>query len=144
MPARKPLESESRPRQKYYFDAGHVEIAAHLVYELDPDGKQLRVVKFTDYVSEKVRTLYASAAELRKRWADPEQRASILSLLEERGLSFDTLRDITNQNLAPYCGAMNNRASGCGSLSRSKQTVLLSLASTPGVLPWYWTNHPLR
>ena len=26
-------------RRKYYFDGGQVEIAAHLVYELDPDGR---------------------------------------------------------------------------------------------------------
>src|SRR5439155_3657817 len=35
-------------RRKYYFDGGQVEVAAHLVYELDPDGKQLRVVRFTE------------------------------------------------------------------------------------------------
>ena len=52
-------DSEGK-RRKYYFDGGHVEIAAHLVYELDTDGKQLRVVKFTDYTAEKVRTLYPS------------------------------------------------------------------------------------
>ena len=43
-------------RRKYYFDGGHVEIAAHLVYELDPDGRQLRVVRFSEYAAEKVRT----------------------------------------------------------------------------------------
>ena len=79
-------------RRKYYFDGGHVEIAAHLVYELDPDGKQLRVVKFTDYTAEKVRTLYPSAADLRKQWADPELRAEIIAKLEERGIDFDELR----------------------------------------------------
>ncbi len=52
-------------RRKYYFDEGQVEIVSHLVYELDPDGKQLRVVKFADYAGEKVRTLYPSAPELR-------------------------------------------------------------------------------
>ncbi len=36
-------------RRKYYFDGGQVEMAAELVYELDADGKQLRVVKLTDY-----------------------------------------------------------------------------------------------
>jgi len=46
-----------------------VEIASHLVYELDPDGKQLRVVRFTDYTAEKVRTLFRTASELRSRWA---------------------------------------------------------------------------
>ena len=39
-------------RRKFYFDGGQVEIAAHLVYELDADGNQLRVVRFTDYTAE--------------------------------------------------------------------------------------------
>ncbi|NLE95707.1 MAG: DEAD/DEAH box helicase family protein, partial [Dehalococcoidia bacterium] len=82
---------------KYYIDEGQVEVVAHLVYELDPDGKQLRVVKFTDYTAEKVRTMYTSAAELRRQWADPALRADIITRLEERGISFDELRSVTNQ-----------------------------------------------
>jgi type I restriction enzyme R subunit len=89
-------DSEGK-RRKYYFDEGQVEIAAHLVYELDPDGKQLRVVKYTDYAGQKVRTLYPSAADLRKRWADSVQRSEIIARLEERGISFDELRSATNQ-----------------------------------------------
>jgi type I restriction enzyme R subunit len=54
-------------RRKYYFDGGQVEIAAHLVYELDPDGRQLCVVKFTEYAAEKAQTIYPSAADLRKQ-----------------------------------------------------------------------------
>jgi len=84
-------------RRKYYVDGGHVEIAAHLVYELDPDGKQLRVVKFTDYTAEKVRTFYSSASELRKRWIDPVQRVEIISLLEERGITFEQLASAASQ-----------------------------------------------
>jgi len=84
-------------RRKFYFDEGQVEIAAHLVYELDLDGKQLRVVKYTDYAGQKVRTLYPSPADLRKRWANPEQRSEIIDRLEERGISFDELRSATNQ-----------------------------------------------
>ncbi|MCX5732964.1 MAG: DEAD/DEAH box helicase family protein [candidate division NC10 bacterium] len=85
-----------RPR-KYYADGGAVEIAAHLVYELDPDGKQLRVVKFTDYTAEKVRSLYTSAADLRARWRDAPQRAAIIDALEERGISFEELVEATGQ-----------------------------------------------
>ena len=84
-------------RRKYYFDGGQVEIAAHLVYELDPDGRQLRVVKFSEYAADKVRTLYPSAAELRRQWADPALRAEIISKLEERGIDFDQLRSTSNQ-----------------------------------------------
>ncbi len=75
-------------RKKFYFDGGQVEIAAELVHELDADGKQLRVVKLTDYTAEKVRTLCASPDELRTRWADAGQRADIIQQLAERGIDF--------------------------------------------------------
>lgn len=89
-------DSEGEHR-KYYIDGGTVEIAAHLVYELDPDGKQLRVVRYTDYTAEKVRSLYTSAADLRTRWSDADQRATIIAALEERGISFEQLSEATKQ-----------------------------------------------
>jgi type I restriction enzyme R subunit len=55
------VEPPSADGRKFYVDRGHVEIAAHLVYELDPDGRRLRVVRFTDCAGEKVRTLFSSA-----------------------------------------------------------------------------------
>jgi type I restriction enzyme R subunit len=39
------VEPPTEQRRKFYFDGGQVEISAHLVYELDPNGKQLRVVR---------------------------------------------------------------------------------------------------
>lgn len=78
-------------RCKFYFDGGHVEIAADLVYELDADGKQLRVVKLTDYTGDKVRSICPSTVELRVRWSNPEQRAQIIEQLAERGIDFQTL-----------------------------------------------------
>jgi type I restriction enzyme R subunit len=77
-----------RDRRKYYFDGGHVEIAAELVHELDSDGKQLRVIKLTDYTAEKVRTLCTGPDELRARWADAGERADIIQQLSERGIDF--------------------------------------------------------
>ena len=84
-------------RRKYYFDGGRVEIVAHIVHELDPDGRQLRVVSFTDYTAEKVRTLYRSASELRKQWSHPESRAEIIERLAERGVDFDQLAEAAGQ-----------------------------------------------
>jgi len=78
-------ESEE-PRRKLYVDDGWVEIAAHFVYELDAEGKQLRVVKFTDYTGEKVRSMYPSASDLRSKWSNAEERAAIIAALEERGI----------------------------------------------------------
>ena len=79
-----------------FCDGGHVEIAAHLLYELDPNGRQLRVVRFSEYAAEKVRTFYPSAAALRKQWADP-MLVPRITRLEERGIDFDQLRSTSNQ-----------------------------------------------
>lgn len=84
-------------RRKYYVDGGYFEIATHFVSELDPDGKKLRTIKFTDYAAEKVRTLYPTAALLKEKWMDLEQRAEIIVALEERGISFESLASEAKQ-----------------------------------------------
>lgn len=84
-------------RRKYYVDGGVVNIVAHLVYELDADGKQLGVVRYTDYAADKVRTLYPNAVDLRSRWADPMGRAEVIQALEERGIGFDELAETAGQ-----------------------------------------------
>jgi len=89
--------NDSQLRRKFYYDGGQVEIAAELVHELDADGKQLRVVKLTDYTAEKVRTLCASPDELRARWADAGQRADIIQQLAERGIDFQQVAAQTGQ-----------------------------------------------
>jgi type I restriction enzyme R subunit len=85
------------PPRKYYVDGGTIQIAAQLVYELDSDGKQLRVMELSDYTAEKVRKLFPNSAELRKKWADAGQRTEIILQLTERGISFDELAKVTNQ-----------------------------------------------
>src|SRR5206468_9193640 len=90
-------EGPNWPPKKYYVDGGAIEMAAHLVYELDTNGKQLRVVKFTDYTAEKVRSMCPSAAELRSKWSSTEERAEIIQALEDRGISFEELVKSSNQ-----------------------------------------------
>lgn len=92
-----PDDKDDKEPRKYYFDGGQAQVEAHLVYELDPEGKQLRVVQFTDYTAERVRTLFPAAAELREAWADPEKRADIIERLAERGIDFDELTKVTSQ-----------------------------------------------
>jgi type I restriction enzyme R subunit len=91
------IEPPSGERRKFYFDGGQVEVAAHLVYELDPHGKQLRVVRYTDYAADVVRTLCSTAPALRERWADPLKRSEIIQGLAERGVSFDELAEAAQQ-----------------------------------------------
>lgn len=91
------IEPPEAGRRKYWFDGGRVEIAAHLVYELDPDGRQLRVVRYADHTAEHLRALVPSAPELRRRWAEPAQRAEIIAALAERGIDFTELAEATGQ-----------------------------------------------
>ena len=56
-----------------YFEVGQVKIAAELVQELDADGKQLRVVKLTEYPGDKVRSLSPKTVDLRARWSNKLQ-----------------------------------------------------------------------
>ncbi|MCK4476822.1 MAG: hypothetical protein KAU16_08860, partial [Methanophagales archaeon] len=83
--------------KKYYVDEGIVEIAANLVYELDQEGKRLRVVKYTDYTRKQLIRMYTSAAEFKSKWSDSEQRKVVIQTLEERGISFGYLAKVTGQ-----------------------------------------------
>ena len=85
------IDTADKPPRKYYVDGGSVEIVADFVYELDADGKRLRVVKLTDYTSEKIREIFTSAAELRSKWSIAEERATIIGTLAEKGISLEEL-----------------------------------------------------
>lgn len=96
-PAPVVMEPPADEHRKFYFDGGHVEIAAHLVYDLDPNGKQLRVVRYTDYAAETIRTLCPNTPDLRAQWADPAKRSGIIARLAERGIDFDDLAEAAKQ-----------------------------------------------
>jgi type I restriction enzyme R subunit len=91
---REPPADEQR---KFYFDGGQVEIAAHLVYELDPRGRQLRMVRYTDYAGEKVRDLVPSSYALREIWTNLTERGQLIEKLEERGINFEDLAEQIGQ-----------------------------------------------
>lgn len=91
------IDPPSGEPRKFYFDGGQVEVVAHLVHELDPNGKQLRVVKYTDYAAESVRSIAQSSADLRQRWADAEMRSEIIGSLNERGIDFEQLAEQAGQ-----------------------------------------------
>lgn len=96
-------DDEGEPRKLYVKDGKNYAVVAHMVYELDTEGKQLRVFSYADYTAEKIRTLYPSAANVRKRWADAEQRKTILEMLAEHGIEFDELAETTAQpNADPF------------------------------------------
>jgi type I restriction enzyme, R subunit len=95
-----PEPPEPQPPRKYYVDGGSVEIAHELVSELDADGKKLRVIKYSDYTAEKVRTLYPTASDLRQQWTVGEKRDAVYETLRDRGIDCDELARQTHQEEA--------------------------------------------
>lgn len=91
------IEPPTGEPRKFYFDRGQIEVVAHLVHELDPNGKQLRVVKYTEYAAESVRSLAPTSAELRKQWENADKRGEIIAALNERGVDFSILAEQTGQ-----------------------------------------------
>jgi type I restriction enzyme R subunit len=87
-------EKEPSAPRKFYFDGGSVQIAAQVVYELDGDGKQLRVVSYADYARDKVQALYCSPEALESGWKDSTQREAIRDALAERGIDLQRLGEI--------------------------------------------------
>ncbi|WP_372396422.1 DEAD/DEAH box helicase family protein [Azospirillum sp. HJ39] len=89
-------DNDAEPR-KYYVDGGEVEIAVHVVHEMDPDGHRLRTISYTDYAAEKVRGLVPDVRELHRRWGDARERADIIEALAERGIDFAALAEEAGQ-----------------------------------------------
>ncbi|MBW8815024.1 MAG: DEAD/DEAH box helicase family protein [Caulobacterales bacterium] len=85
-----PDDDDGLPR-KLFVDGGAVEVVAHLVYDLDADGKRLTCRKLTDWTGEKVRTLYATPAAFRAEWAMADKRAAVIEALAERGIDLGAL-----------------------------------------------------
>lgn len=83
-------EDDGLPR-KFYVDGGEVEVVAHLIYDLDSDGKRLTCRKLTDWTGEKVRTLFATPAAFRAEWAMPDKRGAVIDALAERGIDLHAL-----------------------------------------------------
>jgi type I restriction enzyme R subunit len=74
-------------------DGGTVEVAANVVFDLDADGRRLRMVKLTEYAGEKVKTLWRTPEELRDAWMDLERRQEIVDELAKRGIEFESLAE---------------------------------------------------
>lgn len=88
---------EAEEPRKLYVDTGAVEIVHEVLYELDFEGKKLRVIQYSDYIAEKVRLLFPTAATLRQQWADAYHRQEIIEQFTQKGIDFEALAIATKQ-----------------------------------------------
>jgi len=84
-------DSEGGEPKKYYVDGATVEIMADTVYDLDADGRRIRAISYTEYTGRTVSSMFTSAAELRSKWSQAQQRTVIIETLEDKGISLEQL-----------------------------------------------------
>ena len=87
------INALSGQRRKYYVTEGELSIVAESVQILDAQG-QLRTIEFTQYTKEQVTLLFVDVKAFQAAWADAEQRQSILTELENRGISVEQVAEI--------------------------------------------------
>lgn len=92
-----PKDDEDNLPNKYIFDGGVVQVIAHIVHELDADGRQLRLVQLTDYAGERVRALCPNAAALRADWLQSDARVQLVEQLAARGIELSELAQALKQ-----------------------------------------------
>jgi len=79
---------------------------AHVVYELDADGKQRRVVTYADEATEKGRALWRTLVALATARKDSRQRTALLAHIEERGIKLEELSRATDHRDADLIDAL--------------------------------------
>lgn len=78
---------EEQEFRKLYVDGVAVAIGAEAVWDLDADGKRLRLRSYEEYSAAEIRKLFTSATELHSRWSSEEERTEVIRSLEERGIA---------------------------------------------------------
>ncbi len=58
------VDAPTTTPRKYYIDDHPVEIAGTVIWDLDAEGRRLRMVKLTDYAGEKVRTIWRNPVHI--------------------------------------------------------------------------------
>ena len=91
-----PKEKEPIKIKTYHIEGCKVEIRGESVLIIDPSIDGNRLISYQDYTKETVRRLINdNQTELYKLWTNPENRQHFVKKLEDRGINFEHLREIT-------------------------------------------------
>lgn len=89
-------EEDPGRREKYRLVDGQATVAVETIHVLDEQGR-LRTVEYRrEAVRQELGTLFTSADALRARWSREDERALILEALDQHGITFDELVNLTN------------------------------------------------
>lgn len=91
---------EESPNRKLYVTEGDVDIVAESIQIIDPTTGKLITVQLSQYVKEKIVTLFPTSNELREHWNNLQERKEIIEQLENVGISIEQLMEITRQKEA--------------------------------------------
>ena len=119
-----PPESESatppsQPIMQYHVEGSAITIQGETVEILDQTINRKRLISYIDYTGETVRRLVEEDdKQLYRIWTEPEKRKHFVKKLEERGITFDHIREITQLYKADAFDLLLNFAFNSGTKTR--------------------------
>jgi type I restriction enzyme, R subunit len=122
-------------RRKFYVSDGEVTIAAETVQIVGADGR-LVTMQFTQYAKEQITTLFPTENALTQNWCNTDTRNKIIEQLQEAGISFEQLADITKLKDASMFDILRFVAYDLKPLTRKQRADLL-LKNKPDFLTQY-------
>jgi type I restriction enzyme R subunit len=90
-------ENRTNQGRKYYVTDGEMGIAVETIQIIDPVSGRLITVRLSQYVREKILTMFPSSNDFRSHWNNLEERKQIIEQLENQGASIEQLMEITKQ-----------------------------------------------
>jgi len=84
------------PVRKYHVDGHVVEIEGETVRVFDKSSGKPRLLTYTDYTGEQVRCIANNQSELVSIWTDVSRRQEFIQTLQNVGITFDQLKEVTN------------------------------------------------
>jgi type I restriction enzyme, R subunit len=122
-------------KRKFYVSDGEVTIAAETVQIVGADGR-LVTMQFTQYAKEQITTLFPTENALTQNWCNTDTRNKIIEQLQEAGISFEQLADITKLKDASMFDILRFVAYDLKPLTRRQRADLL-IKNKPDFLTQY-------
>jgi type I restriction enzyme R subunit len=109
--------------RRYYVDDVGVYKWGEAFYQLDSDGRGMRLITYRQWVHDRVRELNLSPGDLRAQWAAVTSRRALIDALERSGVAMDELSEkLQNPDVDPV-DLLLNAAWGLPLVSREERVV---------------------
>ncbi len=109
--------------KRFYVDGVEVYKWGEAFYQLESDGRTMRLVTYRQFVHDRVRELHLEPSDLRARWAVAASRRALTEALEASGIAIEELTEKLQNPDVDVIDLLLNAAWGLPLVSREERVV---------------------